>query len=183
VDPVLFNETENFASDAFFGKTMAGAIIGPWVIADYIKDFPEMVQAATYIPLPSIGAKPEFIAASGWGLTVSKNSPHQATAWDIVKFIALDPKNAMRWNVATATLPAIAANTRKPAVNPLLEKFPYLSTHLTLIPYGSYQGHMPDSDMVVYDILYDAIQKYLQGSASLEQTLRVIQEQSTSTLR
>jgi multiple sugar transport system substrate-binding protein len=182
-DPVLFNETENFASDAFFGKIMAGAIIGPWVIADYAADFPEMLPITTYVPLPSIGATPEFVAASGWGLTVSKNSPHQQTAWDLARFIALDPKNAMSWNVGTATLPAISANIRKPAVEELLQKYPYLATHISLIPYGVYQGHMPDSDMVVYDILYDAIQTYLQGGASAEQTLRVIQEQSTGTLK
>jgi len=183
VDPVLFNETENFASDAFFGGTMAGAIIGPWVIADYAKDFPDMVKIATYVPLPSIGPKPDFIAASGWGLVVSKKSPAQATAWDVVKFIALDPKNAMRWNVETATLPAQVENTRSPAVDPLLARYPYLATHISLIPYGKYQGHMPDSDKVVYDILYEAIHKLLRGTATVDETLATIQAQSSETLK
>jgi multiple sugar transport system substrate-binding protein len=183
VDPVLFNEKENFAADAFFGQVMTGAIIGPWVVADYSADFPDVVKVATYVPLPSVSDKPVFIAASGWGLTVSKKSAAQERAWDIVKFIALDPKNALAWNVQTATLPALAENTRGAAAETLLAAHPYLSTHLGLIPYGVYQGHMPDSDAVVYDILYEAIHKLLRGTATVDQTLRTIQAQSDATLK
>jgi multiple sugar transport system substrate-binding protein len=183
VDPVLFNEKENFAGDAFFGQNMAGAIIGPWVIADFKADFPDVAKAATYVQLPSIGDTPVFIAASGWGLTVSKKSPAQARAWDVVKYIAVDPKNALSWNVQTATLPALIENTRPPASEALLSRYPYLATHIRLIPYGEYQGHMPDSDAVVYDILYEAIHKLLRGTASVDQTLVTIQTQSDATLK
>jgi ABC-type glycerol-3-phosphate transport system substrate-binding protein len=180
-DPILFNDEENFVSDAIFGELMAGGIIGPWVIADYAEDFPEMIEKLTYVALPPVGSSPQFIAASGWGLTVSRNSPHQEQAWDFVRFAAVDERNAMSWNVGTATLPALKENIRKPAVDRLLDKYPYLRTHIDLVPHGVYQGHMPDSDMVLYDILYNGIHPYLRGNADVEETLALIQEQSDAT--
>ena len=37
---------------------------------------------------------------------------------------------------------------------------------------------MPDSDAVVYDIIYEAVHKLLRGTASVDQTLVTIQNQS-----
>jgi multiple sugar transport system substrate-binding protein len=181
VDPTLYHEDANWTGDSVFEETAASAVIGPWVIADYKDDFPDIVENLAYVPLPGVSEKPEFIAASGWGLVVSKNSKIQEVAWDIVKFITLDPQNAVEWNVGSGTLPALKENTAGENVNALLERFPYMGEHLKLIEYGSYQGHMNDSDQVVYDILYNNILNMLQGNATIEETAKIIQEKAQET--
>ncbi len=181
LDPTLYHDESNWTGDAVFEETSASAVIGPWVIADYKADFPDVVEKLAYVPLPSVGDSPEFIAASGWGLVVSNNSKVQDVAWDIVKFITLNAKNALEWNIGSGTLPALKENTAGDNAKELLTRFPYMEQHLKLLQYGSYQGHMKDSDQVVYDIFYNNILTMLQGNATIEETLKAIQEKAQET--
>ena len=50
-------------------------LVGPWVVPEYAADFPEVAAATEYVPLPALGETPDFVADSGWGLTVSTDSP------------------------------------------------------------------------------------------------------------
>lgn len=181
VDPVLFNDTSNWAGDGFFTEVIGSVVIGPWVVGDYAGDFPEVNSVSKYVPLPTVSGTPSFTAASGWGLTVSANSEVSEEAWDIVNYFSMNIENALEFNIHSGTIPALNANLTGDAGSKLISEVPYLEAFIDVLPYGHYQKHMPDSDMVVYDVLYNYILQYLQGNSTLEDTVKGIQEDSQST--
>jgi len=176
VDPVLFNDEENWVGDAYFEGLVGIAVVGPWVIPEYSGDYPEVAQATQYVALPYEGDKPVFVAASGWGLTVSAHSQVQDAAWDFVKFVALNADNALQWNIATGTLPALQANAQGEAAEKLVAEFPYFEPFLQLLPYGEYEGAFPDRDFVWYEVTYPEILSFLQGNQDAQQTLQNIEQ-------
>ncbi len=178
VDPLLFNDESNWVGDSFFQQTSAMGLVGPWVIAEYAGDFPEVRAAAKYVPLPYWGDAPKFVADSGWGLTVSANSQVKDAAWDFVKFVTLNDENALQWNIASGTIPAIAANTQGDPGQKLITEFPHFEPFLPLLQYGQYVGHMPDRDLLWYDITYQHILNMLQGNESIDDALSAIEREA-----
>jgi len=177
LDPVLFNDEENWVGDSFFEETSATGLVGPWVIPEYAGDFEDVAAVTEYVALPSISADPVFAAASGWGLTVSTNSEAQDAAWDFVKFVTLNPDNAVQWNIASGTLPALKANATGAAGENLVAEFPYFEPFLKILEYGQNEGKFPDRDLVWYDITYPRILNFLQGNATAEETLETIERE------
>jgi ABC-type glycerol-3-phosphate transport system substrate-binding protein len=121
-----------------------------------------------------------FAADSGWGLSVSPNSPHQDVAWDFVKFVAVDPANALAFNVTTQTIPAIKENA---AATGLAEKIPAITAELPLLPYGRYLGTMPDRDQVMYQIIGPHITNVMQGLETVDEALQKIEDEANATLK
>lgn len=181
VDPVLFNDEENWIGDAYFSEIMVSGAIGPWVIEDYKGDFPEIVEHTTYVPMPTVGDEPSFVAASGWGLVVSDRSEVKEEAWDVVKYFALNQENTLSFNIDTGTLPALKANLEGESLDRFLSALPYMEAFVDVLPYGVYQGHMPDSDLVVYDILYNNVLQFLQGNITVDEAVTAIQAQAQET--
>jgi ABC-type glycerol-3-phosphate transport system substrate-binding protein len=179
VDPKLYNENSNYSGEALMKGQAASAVIGAWAIPQYGADYKDVLAALKYFPLPTVSPEPAFIAASGWGLSVSKNCKSQAVAWDFVRFAALDAKNAMEWNIAAGTLPALKANTEGEGKKALLASFPQFDVHLGLMRYGQPQGHMKDSDKIVYEIIADGILSYLQGNEGVDELVSKMVRQAT----
>jgi multiple sugar transport system substrate-binding protein len=177
VDPVLFTDEVNWVGDSFFAETSAMGLVGPWAIPEYSGDYPEVAEATIYQPLPSVGADPVFAAASGWGLAVSANSKAQDAAWDFVKFAALDPANAAEWNLASGTLPALVENVTGANAEKLVGEFPYFEPFFGLLQYGQFEGRFPDRDFVWYEVTYPTVLNFLQGNATLEETLKTIESE------
>ncbi|MEA3441839.1 MAG: extracellular solute-binding protein [Chloroflexota bacterium] len=177
VDPVLFNDEENWVGDSYFEQTSATGLVGPWVIPEYAGDFPEVAAVTEYVKLPSVSEEPVFVASSGWGLTVSTNSEVQDAAWDFVKFVTLNPDNAVQWNIASGTLPALKANATGSAGEKLIAEFPYFEPFLSILEFGQNEGKFPDRDLVWYDITYPRVLEFLQGNATAEETLETIERE------
>ena len=177
VDPLLYNDEENWVGDSYFAETSAMGLVGPWAIPEYSSDYEEVAAATIYQPLPSVGSEPVFAAASGWGLTVSANSKVQEAAWDFVKFVALDSNNAVEWNLASGTLPALKENISGANADVLVAEFPYFEPFLGILEYGQYEGQFPDRDFVWYEVAYPTVLNFLQGNASLEETLQTIESE------
>lgn len=177
IDPVLFNDDENWVGDSYFEETTAIGLVGPWVIPEYAGDFPEVVEKTAYVPLPVVGDRPVFAAASGWGLTVSPNSKAQEAAWDFLKFAALDPNHAAQWNIESGTLPGLKANASGENADKLVAAFPYFTSFLGLLQYGEYEGAFPDRDLVWYEITYPRVLEFLQGGATAEETLETMERE------
>jgi multiple sugar transport system substrate-binding protein len=175
VDPVLFNDEENWVGDSYFAETSAIGLVGPWAIPEYSGDYEEVAAATIYAPLPSVGAEPIFAAASGWGLTVSANSKVQEAAWEFVKFVTLDADNAVEWNLASGTLPALKENISGANAESLVAEFPYFEPFLGILEYGQYEGQFPDRDFVWYEVTYPTVLNFLQGNATMEETLQSIE--------
>jgi multiple sugar transport system substrate-binding protein len=177
VDPVLYNDEENWVGDSFFAETSALGLVGPWAIPEYSGDYAEVAAQTIYQPLPSAGSDPAFAAASGWGLTVSANSEAQEAAWDFVKFVTLDAANAVEWNLASGTLPALKENISGANADALVAEFPYFEPFLGILEYGQYEGQFPDRDFVWYEVTYPTVLNFLQGNATLEETLQTIESE------
>ena len=176
VDPVLFNDEENWVGDSYFEETSAIGLVGPWAIPEYSGDYPEVAAVTKYVRLPSVGDKPVFAAASGWGLTVSANSKVQDAAWDFVKYVTLNADNAVSWNLASGTLPALKENLSGDNAKKLVAEFSYFEPFLDLLQYGQFEGHFPDRDFVWYEVTYPEVLNFLQGNSSIDETLQTIQD-------
>jgi len=183
IDPVLFNDESNWVGESFFDGSSAMGLIGPWAVPEYSGDYPDVAAVAEYVPLPTVRGEQALVAASGWGLTVSQNSPAQDAAWDFVRFAALDPANAVQWNLATGTLPALRANGEGAAAEQLVAQFPYFGPFLQVMPFAQYEGAFPDRDLVWYEITYPRILTFLQGNATLQETLETIEREVGETFQ
>lgn len=182
VDPLLFNDEVNFGPDAFFTNQAAMANNGPWVIAYGLADFPEFGEFA-YVRVPTFNnSDPLFAADSGWGYSVSKNSAHADVAWDFARYISAVPDNALSWNIASATVPALKVLLEGDYKDQLLEAEPFLVDVLPVLPYGQYIGEMPDRDLLIYDIIYPIVLEMLQGSLSIDEALEFMESDANEML-
>jgi multiple sugar transport system substrate-binding protein len=175
VDPLLYNDEENWVGESYFSETSAMGLVGPWAIPEYSGDYEDVAADTIYAPLPSAGTEPVFAAASGWGLTVSANSEVQEAAWDFVQFAALNADNATEFNLASGTLPALAENLNGANADALVAEFPYFEPFLGILEYGQYEGSFPDRDFVWYEVTYPEVLNFLQGNATIEKTLQTME--------
>jgi multiple sugar transport system substrate-binding protein len=180
VDPLVFNDETNFVIDAFFSNMTAIGYIGAWAIAEGQANFPDFADEWDYVYLPPTQGDPVFVADSGWGLTVSPNSENQDVAWDFIKFVTTDPKNALDWNLASGTIPAMpeVANSAE-----IASQEPWVAKALEILPYGQYLGNMPDRDLVMYEIIYPHILEALQGVTTVDEALETIDTEANSTFQ
>jgi len=175
IDPLLFNDEQNWVGDSFFEETSAIGLVGPWVVPEYGVDYPEVAEIVKYEQLPYTSETPIFAAASGWGLTVSANSKAQDAAWDFIKYVTLNPENAVQFNLASGTLPALVENASGKSQSALIKEFHYFGPWLQILEYGEYEGQFPDRDFVWYEVTYPRVLNFLQGNATLEDTLKSIE--------
>lgn len=182
VDPVLFNDEANWVGDSYFDGSSAIGLVGPWVVPEYGTDYPEMAEVTQYVALPSAG-EDALVAASGWGLTVSENSQAKDAAWDFVKFVTLNADNAVQWNLASGTLPALKENAEGANGEALVAAFAHFGPFLKILPHAQFEGAFPDRDLVWYEITYPNILNFLQGNMSAEETLNAIDQQVNETMQ
>ncbi len=180
VDPVLFNDSANWSGSAFFTNQSAIALIGSWAAA-LVVDYPDFGEF-DYVPLPSFGDTPVFAADSGWGLVTSKNSKYAEAAWDFVQFATGKADNALLFNTASGTIPALKELVDNEDYKAqLLEANPALGAVLPQLAYGTYIGEMPDRDLVFYSIIYPNVLDMLQGVQSVDDALAFIDEDANAT--
>ena len=179
VDPTLFTDTANWVGDCFFTELCAMGLVGPWVVPEYATDFPDVVANTEYVPLPTL-ENSSFAADSGWGLAVSSNSPEQELAWDFVSYVAQNDQNALDWNLATGTLPALKANTQGDARDQLLADAAYLAPWLDILGDAKYIGSLPDRDRLFYRVIVPNVLDYLNGQTSVEDALSAIEQEANS---
>jgi multiple sugar transport system substrate-binding protein len=180
VDPIVFNDSTNFVIDAFFQGVVGIGYIGTWAIAEGKANFPDFANEWDYFYLPSFQGDPVFVADSGWGLTVSPNSKNQETAWDFIKFVTTDEKNAAQFNIASGTIPAMPAVAKSAEI---ASAMPWVPKALAILPFGQYLGNMPDRDLVVYEIIYPHLLNALQGVETVDQALVAIDTEANSTFK
>ena len=181
VDPVLFNDEENWVGDCYFTELCAMGLVGPWAVADYEEDFPDVAVDTVYVKLPPLGESEAFVADSGWGLTVSSHSPNAEVAWDFASFAALDPENAAAWNATSGTLPALTANAEGPARDDLVASFPHFETWFEVLPNAQFVGQLPDRDLLYYEIIYNHVLGTLQGGETVDEALQAMETEANET--
>lgn len=178
VDPVLFNDDENWVGDAFFEGRVGLGYIGTWAIAEGKVGYPDFEDEWDYAWLPAVEGDPVFVADSGWGMVVSPNSEHPSEAWKFAKFVAANADNARQWNISSGTIPAIPVVAES---DEIAREMPFVAKALDMLPYGSYMGSMPDRDLVVYEIAYPHILNVLQGLETVDEALQMMDDEANAT--
>jgi multiple sugar transport system substrate-binding protein len=178
VDPVLFNDESNWVGDCYFAELCATGLVGPWVVPEYSADYPEVAANTRYVELPPLEASKEFVADSGWGLTVSNASRAADQAWDFVSFVALDAENAAAWNLDSGTLPALRENAAGVVAEELTAAFPHFETWFSVLPNARFVGQLPDRDLLYYDIIYPHVLGTLQGQETVDEALQAMETEA-----
>jgi multiple sugar transport system substrate-binding protein len=181
IDPVLFNDESNWVGDCYFTELCAMGLVGPWAVADYQEDYPEIAANTVYAELPPLHESKAFVADSGWGITVPTDSSNPDVAWDFAKFAALDAKNAADWNLTSGTLPAVKANGEGEGKARLIEKFPYFEAWFDLLPNAQFVGQLPDRDKLYYEIIYNHGLAALRGDETIDEALQAMQTEANET--
>ena len=175
IDPVIYNDEQNWVGDCYFTELCAMGLVGPWAVADYKDDYPEIAANTIYLELPPLEDSKEFIADSGWGMSVSTDSPNADTAWDFATFAALDAENAAAWNLTSGTLPALVENGEGAAKDKLVSEFPYFETWFTILPNARFVGQLPDRDRLYYEIIYNHALAAFEGLETVDEALQLIE--------
>ena len=175
-DPFLFNRDSNWVGNSFFTNQSAIGFIGPWIVPEGRRQFPEI--EFDYVPLPNYaGEKHLFAADAGWGKVVSANSKNQEMALEYVKFATAVHENALTWNVATGTIPALKSVAADPKI---LEEAPWFDASLKVLDQGRYVGPLPDRDLFWYNIVYPHLLAVFQESETVDQALEAIETESNA---
>jgi len=176
-DPFLFNRDSNWVGTAFFVNQSAIGFIGPWIVPEGRRQFEEI--EFDYVTMPNYaGDEHLFAADAGWGKVVSPNSKNQEMAWEFVKFATSVQENAVDWNVASGTIPALKSAAADPAV---VEQAPWFQASLEVLDYGRYVGPLPDRDKFWYEIVYPHVLGVLQESETVDQALEAIESETNAT--
>jgi len=181
LDPVVFNDEQNWVGDCYFAELCAMGLVGPWAVADYAADYPELVANTVYAELPPLEESKAFVADSGWGLSVSKDSPDADVAWDFAKFAALDAGNAKEWNLTSGTLPALKENGEGAARDELISAFPHFESWFNILPNAQFVGQLPDRDKLYYEIIYNHGLAALRGDETVDQALQAMETEANET--
>ncbi len=175
-DPFLFNGESNWVGDSFFVNQSAIGFIGPWIVPEGRRQYEEI--EFDYVPLPNYaGDEHLFAADAGWGKVVSPNSPNQEMAWEFIKFATSVQENAVDWNIASGTIPALKSAAEDPAI---LDQAPWFEASLQVLDYGRYVGPLPDRDKFWVEIVYPHVMGVLQESETVEQALEAIEAESNA---
>jgi multiple sugar transport system substrate-binding protein len=181
IDPVLFNDESNWVGDCYFTELCAMGLVGPWAVADYSEDYPEVTANTVYAELPPLEESKAFVADSGWGLTVAKDSPNADVAWDFAKFAGLDAENAVDFNLTSGTLPALKENGEGSAKDHLIDAFPHFETWFDLLPNARFVGQLPDRDKLYYEIIYNHGLAALRGDETIDEALQAMETEANET--
>jgi multiple sugar transport system substrate-binding protein len=181
IDPVLFNDEENWVGDCYFTELCAMGLVGPWAVADYAPDYPEVAENTVYAKLPPLVDSEEFVADSGWGMTVSTDSPNAEVAWDFAAYATLDAEAATQWNLTSGTLPALVENAKGAARDELISEFPHFETWFEVLPNARFVGQLPDRDKLYYEIIYNHGLAAFRGDETIEQALQAMETEANET--
>ena len=181
IDPVLFNDEENWVGECYFIELCAMGLVGPWAVADYSPDYPEVAESTVYAKLPPLEESEAFVADSGWGMTVSTESPNAEVAWDFAAFATLDAEAATQWNLTSGTLPALVENAEGAPRDELISAFPHFETWFEVLPNAQFVGQLPDRDKLYYEIIYNHGLAALRGDETIDQALQAMETEANET--
>jgi multiple sugar transport system substrate-binding protein len=173
-DAATFNGDSNWVGNSFFQGLVAIGFIGPWIVPEGRRNFPDFQDPWEYVSAPFYGDKMSFAADAGWGKVVSKNTKALPIAWDFARFAAADPVIAKPWNVGTGTVPALKSVAEDPT---LLDDIDWLGPSLKVLPFGRFVGDLQDRDFVWYNVVATRLTETLQGQHTPAEAVVLMNEE------
>jgi multiple sugar transport system substrate-binding protein len=177
VDPLTFNGDSNWVGTSFFQGLVAIGYIGPWIVPEGRRNFPDFKDPWQHVASPFFGSERKFAADAGWGKVVSPNTKAMDTAWDFSKFCTENQENARFWNVGTGTVPALKSVAADPT---LLNDIDWLGPSLLVLPYGRFVGNLQDRDYIWYNVVATHITECLQGQRSVKDTIQLMHDEANA---
>jgi len=177
VDPMTFNGDSNWVGTSFFQGLVAIGYIGPWIVPEGRRNFPDFADPWDHVPSPFFGSERKFAADAGWGKVVSPNSKTIGDAWKFAAFMTMDAGNHRTWNVGTGTVPALKSVAEDPT---LLNDINWLGPSLKVLPYGRFVGMLQDRDYVWYNVVATHITECLQGVRSIDETMKLMNDEANA---
>ena len=177
VDPMTFNPNSNWVGESFFQGLVAIGFIGPWIVPEGRRNYPDFADPWGYVSCPYFGSERKFAADSGWGKVVSPNSKAIDESWKFAAFCTMDKANARQWNVATGTIPALIEVAEDPT---LLQDIDWIGPSLKVLSQGRYVGFLQDRDYVWYTVVANRITECLQGIRSVDETMQLMHDEANA---
>jgi len=177
VDPMTFNPNSNWVGESFFQGLVGIGFIGPWIVPEGRRNYPDFKDEWDYVSAPYFGSERKFAADAGWGKVVSPNSKSIDESWKFAAFTALEQANARQWNVGTGTVPALKAVAEDPA---LLNEINWLGPSLKVLGQGRFVGTLQDRDYVWVNVLSTHITECLQGVRSVKETMKLMHDEANA---
>ncbi len=177
VDPLTFNGDVNWVGTSFFQGLVAIGYIGPWIVPEGRRNYPDFKDPWDHVESPHFGSERKFAADSGWGKVVSPNTKNIKEAWKFSAFMTMDPANHRQWNVATGTVPALKSVAEDPT---LLNDINWLGPSLKVLPYGRYVGMLQDRDYIWYTVVATHITECLQNQRSVDETMQLMHDEANA---
>jgi multiple sugar transport system substrate-binding protein len=177
VDPLTFNGTDNWVGTSFFQGMVAIGYIGPWIVPEGRRNFPDFADPWDHVESPHFGAERKFAADAGWGKVVSPNSKAVGEAWKVAAALTMNEANARQWNVATGTVPALVKVAEDPT---LLNDLNWLAPSLKVLPYGRFVGMLQDRDYIWYNVIQTRVTECLQGIRSVDETMQMMNDEANA---
>ena len=177
VDAMSFNGNANWVGTSFFQSMVAIGFIGPWIVPEGRRNFPDFKDPWDYVSTPHFGEKQMFAADAGWGKVVSPNSQNTDEAWKFAAYCAMDENNAKGWNVATGTIPALIKVAEDPG---LLNDINWIAPSLKVLPNGRFVGMLQDRDYVWYNVIQTRVTECLQKVRSVEETMKLMNDEANA---
>ncbi len=177
VDPMTFNPNSNWVGESFFQGLVAIGFIGPWIVPEGRRNYPDFPDQWDYVSAPYFGSQRKFAADAGWGKVVSPNSKAIDEAWKFSAFAAMDAANARQWNVGTGTVPALISVAEDAT---LLNDINWLGPSLEVLNDGRFVGMLQDRDYVWYTVLATRITECLQGIRSVDETMQLMHDEANA---
>jgi multiple sugar transport system substrate-binding protein len=177
VDPMTFNGDSNWVGTSFFQGLVAIGYIGPWIVPEGRRNYPDFADPWDHVESPHFGAERKFAADAGWGKVVSPNSKFIQQAWKFSSFMTMDKVNHREWNVGTGTVPALKSVAEDPT---LLNDINWLGPSLKVLPYGRFVGMLQDRDYIWYTVVAARITQCLQGARSVDETMQLMHDEANA---
>lgn len=176
IDPIAFPSTLSL-TDAFFQGNVAMGYIGSWAAGTGRVDYPDVKFDYVTTP-PLFGDQQTFVADSGWGKVVSKNTKYPNEAWKLARFMAVDRASALTFNGTTGTIPALKELVENP--QDVLAQAPWIEPTFKLLPGGRYLGELTDRDQLFYEIIQKHVTDAMNGIISVDEAANNIQAEANA---
>lgn len=177
VDPMTFNADSNWVGESFFQGLVGIGFIGPWIVPEGRRNFPDFKDPWDYVSCPYFGSERKFAADAGWGKVVSPNSKNIDECWKFAAFTTMEQANAREWNVGTGTVPAVKAVAQDAT---LLSEINWLGPSLKVLDQGRFVGMLQDRDYVWYNVVATHITECLQGLRSVKDTMKLMHDEANA---
>jgi hypothetical protein len=93
-------------------------------------------------------------------------------------FMAGEQENALIWNQASKTIPAMKALVENPEA--ILQGAPFLKSTFGLLSGGQFIGDLTDRDQLFYEIIYPHILEAMQGLISADEAADLIHTEANA---